>query len=56
MAAGDRNFTSWYIMAVIVSLGVALVTEDKYVGVLLAIALMLWIAGMEQRSKRNKPE
>jgi len=51
--AKKSNFSSFYIIAILVSLGVAVLTEDKYIGVLLGIALSLWIAGIQQRRNRN---
>mgnify|MGYP001546274570 CR=1 FL=1 len=51
--AKKSNFSSFYIIAILVSLGVAVLTEDKYIGVLLGIALMLWIAGIQQRRNRQ---
>ena len=51
--AKKSNFSSFYIIAILVSLGVAVLTEDKYIGVLLGIALMLWIAGIQQRRNSN---
>jgi branched-subunit amino acid transport protein len=51
--AKKSNFSSFYIMAILVSLGVAVLTKDKYIGVLLGIALCLWIAGIQQRRNRN---
>jgi len=51
--AKKSNFSSFYIIAILVSLGVAVLTEDKYIGVLLGIALVLWIAGIQQRRNRQ---
>lgn len=52
--AKKTNFTPFYIMAILVSLGVAVLTEDKYIGVLLGIALVLWIAGIKQKYDKKK--
>jgi hypothetical protein len=52
--AKKSNFNSFYILAILVSLGVAILTEDKYIGVLLGIALVLWIAGIQQKYHKKK--
>ncbi|HVW15879.1 MAG TPA: hypothetical protein VHB54_18760 [Mucilaginibacter sp.] len=46
------NFNTYYFAAVLFGLVIALVTEDKYIGILVTIALVLTIAGLRQRYRR----
>lgn len=50
--ASKTNFTSFYLLAILICIGIGVITEDKYIGLLLAIAAVLWLAGIQ--SKRNR--
>jgi hypothetical protein len=43
------NFKTYYFTAIFIGFAVGLYTEDKYIGILVAIALVLTVAGMKQR-------
>ncbi|MBS1527742.1 MAG: hypothetical protein JST19_19000 [Bacteroidetes bacterium] len=47
------NFNTYYFAAVLFGLIIGLVTEDKYIGMLVAIALVLTVAGLRQRYRRR---
>jgi hypothetical protein len=51
--ASRSNFTSFYLLAILICIGVGIVTEDKYIGILLAIAAVLWLAGIQARRNRK---
>jgi hypothetical protein len=46
------NFTTYYFAAILFGLIIGLVTEDKYIGILIAIALVLTIAGLRRKYGR----
>jgi hypothetical protein len=48
------NFQTYYFTAVMIGLAAGLYTEDKYIGILVAIALVLTVAGMKQRYNQNQ--
>ncbi|HWD89783.1 MAG TPA: hypothetical protein VG367_16745 [Mucilaginibacter sp.] len=53
LMASRSNFTSFYLLAILICIGVGIVTEDKYIGILLAIAAVLWLAGIQARRNRK---
>ncbi|MBS1533345.1 MAG: DUF5325 family protein [Bacteroidetes bacterium] len=53
MARRTTNFTSFYLLAILICIGIGVITEDKYIGILLAIAAVLWIMGIEHRYKNK---
>jgi hypothetical protein len=48
------NFKTYYFFAIFIGVAIGLYTEDKYIGFLVIIALMLTVGGMKQRYY-NKP-
>jgi len=50
--ARQTNFTSFYLLAILICIGIGVETKDKYIGILLAIAAVLWLAGIQ--AKRNR--
>ncbi|HVS92622.1 MAG TPA: hypothetical protein VHE59_11345 [Mucilaginibacter sp.] len=46
------NFNTYYFAAVLFGLVITVVTEDRYIGILVTIALVLTIAGLKQRYRR----
>jgi len=51
--ARRTNFTSFYLLAVLICIGIGVITKDKYIGLLLAVAAVLWIAGIQSKRNRN---
>jgi len=47
------NFKTYYFTCMLIGLAVGIYTEDKYIGFLLAIALMLAVAGMKQKYEQG---
>ncbi|MFI5161283.1 MAG: hypothetical protein ACHQHN_08395 [Sphingobacteriales bacterium] len=47
------NFKTYYFTAIFIGVAVGIYTEDKYIGILLAVALVLAVAGMKQRYERG---
>jgi len=47
------NFKTYYFTAIFIGIAVGIYTEDKYIGILLAIALMLAVGGMKQRYEQG---
>lgn len=47
------NFKTYYFTAIGIGLAVGIYTEDKYIGFLLAIALMLAVGGIKQRYEQG---
>jgi len=48
------NFKTYYLAAILIGLFIGIATEDKYIGFLIAIALMLTVSGIRQRNKRSE--
>ena len=48
------NFKTYYTVAIMIGFVVGIYTEDKYIGILLAIALVLAVAGMKQRYNQGQ--
>jgi hypothetical protein len=48
------NFKTYYTVAIMIGFAVGIYTEDKYIGILLAIALVLAVAGMKQRYNQGQ--
>jgi uncharacterized membrane protein HdeD (DUF308 family) len=48
------NFNTYYFVSVMAGLAAGIYTEDKYIGILVAIALVLMFAGMKQRYNQNQ--
>ncbi|HVV55078.1 MAG TPA: hypothetical protein VHC47_07135 [Mucilaginibacter sp.] len=44
------NFKTYYFAAILIGLVIGIVTEDKYIGILVAIALVLTVAGIRRRN------
>ncbi len=47
------NFKTYYFTAIFIGIAVGIYTEDKYIGFLLAIALMLAVGGIKQRYEQG---
>ncbi|MGN6639958.1 MAG: hypothetical protein ACTHJ8_13690 [Mucilaginibacter sp.] len=47
------NFKTYYFAALMTGLIAGIVTEDKYIGILLVIALMLAVEVMKQRYRQG---
>lgn len=50
------NFKTYYFTAIGIGLAVGIYTEDKYIGILLAVALVLAVAGMKQRYDQGRSQ
>jgi len=49
---GKPNYKTYYFAAILAGLVLGIVTEDKYIAILVAVALVLSVAGMKQRNPR----
>ena len=48
------NFKTYYVLAILTGLFIGIATEDKYIGFLIAIALVLTLSGIKQRNRNRE--
>ncbi|HTI58547.1 hypothetical protein [Mucilaginibacter sp.] len=48
------NFKTYYLLAILTGLFIGIATEDKYIGFLVAIALVLTVSGIRQRNRNRE--